>query len=54
MKKGKNSESIPNNNSLKAGTLRQILQNIASHLEKSLDEFEDRLFYLTDTKTAKN
>ena len=44
MKKGKNSESILNNNSLKAGTLRQILKNIALHLELSLDDLEDRLF----------
>lgn len=42
--KGRHSETIPNHNPLKAGTLRQILKNIASHFEISLDELEDRLF----------
>jgi len=42
--KGRHSETIPNHNPLKAGTLRQILKNIASHFEISLDELVDRLF----------
>jgi predicted RNA binding protein YcfA (HicA-like mRNA interferase family) len=42
--KGRHSETIPNHNPLKAGTLRQILKNIALDLELSLDELEDELF----------
>ena len=42
--KGRYSETNPNHNPLKAGTLRQILKNIALHLELSLDDLEDRLF----------
>jgi predicted RNA binding protein YcfA (HicA-like mRNA interferase family) len=42
--KGRHSETIPNHNPLKAGTLRQILNKIALHFEISLDELEDRLF----------
>lgn len=42
--KGKHSETIPNHSPLKVGTLRQILKNIASHFEISLDELENKLF----------
>jgi predicted RNA binding protein YcfA (HicA-like mRNA interferase family) len=42
--KGRHSETIPNHNPLKSGTLRQILKNISSHFEISLDELEEKLF----------
>lgn len=42
--KGRHSETIPNHNPLKLGTLKQILKNIAAHLEISLEKLEKRLF----------
>ena len=43
-KNGKHSETIPNHSPLKQGTLRQILKNISSHFEISLEELENKLF----------
>jgi predicted RNA binding protein YcfA (HicA-like mRNA interferase family) len=40
---GKHSETIPNHNPLKTGTLRSILKNIASHFNLTLEELQNKL-----------
>lgn len=43
-KNGKHSETVPNHNPLKSGTLRSILKNIAHHFDIPLSELEELLF----------
>lgn len=43
-KKGKHSETVPNHDPLKKGTLRSILKNIANHFDITLNDLESRLF----------
>jgi predicted RNA binding protein YcfA (HicA-like mRNA interferase family) len=42
--KGKHSETIPNHDPMRQGTLRKILKNIANHFDLTLDELENMLF----------
>ncbi len=41
---GKHSETIPNHNPLKIGTLNSILQNIARHLNITVEQLIDEIF----------
>ncbi len=41
---GKHSETVPNHDPMKQGTLRIILKNIANHFDLTLDELELILF----------
>ena len=41
---GKHSETVPNHNPMKQGTLRKILKNVANHFDLTLDELEIMLF----------
>ena len=41
---GKHSETIPNHDPMKQGTLRKILKNIANHFDLTLEELELMLF----------
>lgn len=41
---GKHSETVPNHDPMKQGTLRKILKNIATHFDMTLDEIESILF----------
>lgn len=43
-KNGKHSETVPNHDPLKQGTLRKILKNIANHFDITLEDLESRLF----------
>lgn len=41
---GKHSETVPNHDPMKQGTLRKILKNIANHFDLTLNELELMLF----------
>ena len=41
---GKHSETVPNHNPMKQGTLRKILKNVANHFDLTIDELEIMLF----------
>jgi predicted RNA binding protein YcfA (HicA-like mRNA interferase family) len=41
---GKHSETVPNHDPMKQGTLRKILKNIANHFNMTLEELDFMLF----------